>query len=64
MPCAAVVPIIAYPPIYFLSCRSPFPMQDARNFLHTDDAVRIGGYIATLESLGIQLVAVRACSSE
>ena len=39
-------------------------MQDARNFLHTDDAVRIGGYIATLESLGIQLVAVRACSSE
>ena len=52
------------PPLSFLSCLSPFPMQDARNFLHTDDAVRIGGYIATLESLGIQLVAVRACSSE
>ncbi|GAX76839.1 hypothetical protein CEUSTIGMA_g4285.t1 [Chlamydomonas eustigma] len=31
--------------------------KDARTFLHTDDAVRIGGYIATLESLGIQFLA-------
>ena len=34
------------------------PLSQARAFLQTDDAVRIGGYIATLESLGIQFVSV------
>ena len=33
-------------------------MPQARALLRTDDEVRIGGYIATLESLGIQFVAV------
>lgn len=34
--------------------------QDYRTLIHSDDAVRIGGYIATLEALGIQFLAVRA----
>ena len=39
-------------------------MQDYRTLIHSDDAVRIGGYIATLESLGIQAIAVRIQSAE
>lgn len=33
--------------------------SQARTYLHIDDAIRIQGYLNTLESLGISFIAVR-----
>lgn len=33
--------------------------REARTYLHIDDAIRIQGYLNTLESLGIAFIAVR-----
>ena len=35
--------------------------KEIRTSLNVDDYVRIGGYIATLDSLGIQSITVSAC---
>jgi len=39
-----------------------FRYKEIRTTLGTDDYVRIGGYIATLDSLGIQFITVLVTS--